>query len=136
MPVMGCRVAIFASHTNPRSDCNSAGMGDTGMSRILTAALFVLTLSAPALADTVPEGFTLRAYPPVGNGDPNAISCWAWRTTPPIRGLQCARNSEWKRINDNAHFARYNYGPPPSAISGPPMGAMLPGAAGGAIVGR
>jgi hypothetical protein len=69
------------------------------MSRILTAAFFIFTLSAPALAGTVPEGFTLRAYQPVGNGDPNAISCWAWRTTPPVQGLQCARNSDWKRIN-------------------------------------
>lgn len=69
------------------------------MSRILTGAIFVLTLSAPAFAQTVPEGVTLRAYQPVGNGDPNAISCWAYRTTPPIRGLQCARNSEWKRLN-------------------------------------
>ena len=69
------------------------------MSRILTAALFVLTLSAPALADNVPEGVALRAYQPVGNGDPNAISCWAYRTTPPVRGLQCARNSYWARLN-------------------------------------
>ena len=69
------------------------------MSRILTAALFVFTLSAPALAGTVPEGVKLRAYPPVGKGDPNAISCWAWRATPPIRGLQCARNSDWARLN-------------------------------------
>jgi hypothetical protein len=69
------------------------------MNRILTAALFVFTLSAPAMADTVPEGVTLRAYPPVGKGDPNAISCWAWRATPPIRGLQCARNSDWARLN-------------------------------------
>jgi len=66
------------------------------MKRIVTAAIFVLTVSAPAFADTVPEGVTLRAYPPVGNGDPNAISCWAWRTTPPIQGLQCARNAEWR----------------------------------------
>ncbi len=72
------------------------------MSRILTAALFVFTISAPALADTVPEGVTLRAYEPVGNGDPNAISCWAYRTTPPIRGLQCARNSDWARLNAGA----------------------------------
>ena len=69
------------------------------MSRILTAAIFVLTLSGPAFADTLPEGIKLRAYEPVGNGDPNAISCWAWRVTPPIRGLQCARNSEWARRN-------------------------------------
>jgi hypothetical protein len=69
------------------------------MSRILTAALLVLTLSAPALAGTVPEGVTLRAYEPVGKGDPNAISCWAWRVTPPVRGLRCARNSYWARLN-------------------------------------
>jgi hypothetical protein len=70
------------------------------MSRILTAALFVFTLSAPALAEnTVPEGVTLRAFQPVGKGDPNAISCWAYRTTPPVRGLQCARNSYWARLN-------------------------------------
>lgn len=65
----------------------------------LAIALSTLMLSALALADTLPKGFTLRAYPPVGNGDPNAISCWAWRTTPPIRGLQCARNSYWARLN-------------------------------------
>ena len=69
------------------------------MNRILPAALLVFTLSAPALAGAVPEGVTLRAYPPVGKGDPNAISCWAWRATPPIRGLQCARNSDWARLN-------------------------------------
>src|SRR5450432_3458646 len=74
-------------------------MGDTGMNRILTAALLVLTLSAPASAGTVPEGVKLFSYPPVGNGDPNAISCWAYRATPPVRGLQCARNSDWARMN-------------------------------------
>jgi hypothetical protein len=100
------------------------------MSRILTAALFVLTLSAPALAGPVPEGFVLRAYPPVGNGDPNAISCWAWRTTPPVRGLQCARNSDWARLNAGSNHGDI------SAISGPPMGAMTPGAAASAVVGR
>ena len=71
------------------------------MSRILTITIATLMLSAPALAGTVPEGITLRAYEPVGKGDPNAISCWARRVTPPIRGLQCARNSVWGRINAN-----------------------------------
>ena len=88
------------------------------MNRVLTAALFVLTLSAPALADAVPEGVTLRAYQPVGNGDPNAISCWAWRTTPPVRGLQCARNSYWKRFNGLSPNYGQQYmrdvGPPPT----------------------
>lgn len=69
------------------------------MGRILTAALCAFTLSAPAFAAAVPEGVTLRAYEPVGKGDPNAISCWAWRVTPPVRGLQCARNSYWARLN-------------------------------------
>lgn len=69
------------------------------MNRTFSAALFVLTLSAPALADSLPKGVTLRAYQPVGNGDPNAISCWARRITPPVRGLQCARNSDWARLN-------------------------------------
>jgi len=96
----------------------------------LTIALSALMLSVPALADTVPAGVKLRAYPPVGNGDPNAISCWAWRTTPPIRGLQCARNSDWARWNAGSIPAEMG------AISGPPMGAMTPGAAGGAIAGR
>ena len=69
------------------------------MSRILTTALFAIALSAPALAGSPPEGVKLRAYEPVGNGDPNAISCWAWRVTPPVRGLRCARNSYWARLN-------------------------------------
>jgi len=69
------------------------------MSHILTIALVVFTLSAPAVADTVPQGAPLRAYEPVGKGDPNAISCWAWRVIPPIRGLRCARNSYWARLN-------------------------------------
>lgn len=75
------------------------------MRRTLTATLLVLTLSTPALAGPVPQGVTLRAYEPVGNGDPNAISCWARRVTPPIRGLQCARNSEWKRVNGGGSLA-------------------------------
>jgi hypothetical protein len=99
------------------------------MSRILTAALFVFTLSVPALAGTVSEGITLQAYPPVGNGDPNAISCWAWRVTPPVRGLHCARNSDWARLNAGS-FRDV------ASDSRPPTGAMSPGAAGGAIAGR
>jgi hypothetical protein len=100
------------------------------MSRILTAALLVLTLSAPALAGTVPEGIKLQAYQPVGNGDPNAISCWAYRTTPPVRGLRCARNSYWARLNAGSGHGALG------GDSGIPGGAMSPGAAGGAIGAR
>jgi hypothetical protein len=102
------------------------------MSRILTAGLFVLTLSAPALAGTVPDGVKLRAYPPVGNGDPNAINCWARRTTPPVRELQCARNSYWARLNAGA--PRYEsdkgvatLGPAPNSLFSSPRGRELNG---------
>jgi hypothetical protein len=78
----------------------------------LAIALSALMLSAPTFAGNVPEGLRLRAYPPTGKGDPNAISCWAWRTTPPVRGLQCARNSEWARFNaDFSHFDLGGVGP-------------------------
>ena len=69
------------------------------MNGILAITISALMLSAPAFADTVPKGAIIFAYQPVGNGDPNAISCWAYRTTPPVRGLECARNSEWVRLN-------------------------------------
>ena len=69
------------------------------MSRMLTAAFFVLTLSAPALADTLPAGAKLYVWEPVGNGDPNAISCDVGRETPPYRFVNCMRNLDWARIN-------------------------------------
>jgi hypothetical protein len=90
------------------------------MKLILTIALSTLMLSASAFAGTAPEGFTLRAYPPTGNGDPNAISCWAWRTTSPIRGLQCARNSEWSRLNGRS-FDSYTGG---SFVGAGPVGSV------------
>jgi len=97
-----------------------ADPGVLGMSRILTITFSALMFAAPALADTLPEGVTLRAYQPVGNGDPNAISCWAWRTTPPVRGLQCARNSYWARLNglSPAWFdgPPHQYPPAPSTV--------------------
>jgi hypothetical protein len=70
------------------------------MTRILTAALLVLTLSAPALADTVPVGATVLPHQPTGAGKPDAVSCYekvaiGTRT----RNLQCARNSEWARLS-------------------------------------
>lgn len=74
------------------------------MRLVLTVAFFALTLSAPAFAGVVPDGVKPRATPPVGNGDPNDISCWALRTTPPIRGLRCARNAVWARINASGSF--------------------------------
>lgn len=70
------------------------------MSRILTAAFFLLTLSAPALADTVPAGAMVWSHHPTGVGSPGAISCYqAVAIGSHIRNLQCARNSVWARIN-------------------------------------
>lgn len=100
------------------------------MKSLLTITFAALTLAAPALAGAVPEGVNLLSYPPVGNGDPHAISCWAWRTTPPVRGLRCARNSYWARLNAGSNSEDLG------GNSGLPGGAMSPGAAGGAIAGR
>ena len=70
------------------------------MSRILTAALFVLTLSAPALADTVPAGATVWQSRPTGAGKQGAVSCYqAVPIGSHIRDMQCARNSHWARNN-------------------------------------
>lgn len=91
------------------------------MKLILTIALSTLMLSAPAFAGDLAEGVKLRAYPPVGNGDPNAISCWAYRTTPPVRGLQCARNSYWAQLNGSSHHEL-------GSDSGPPVGTVPTGA--------
>jgi len=70
------------------------------MSRILTAAFLVLTLSAPALADTAPAGATVLRFQPTGTGKPDAVSCYekvaiGTRT----RNLQCARNTDWAKLN-------------------------------------
>lgn len=87
------------------------------MKLILTIATSTLMLSAAAFADTVPQEFKLRAYPPVGNGDPNAISCWAWRATPPIRGLRCARNSYWAQLNGRVVDGAGTAAPPQMATT-------------------
>lgn len=76
------------------------------MSRILATALFALTLSAPALADTVPVGATVWQSKPTGAGKPDAISCY--QEVPigsHIRSMQCARNLDWKRMNVRVEFS-------------------------------
>lgn len=99
------------------------------MNRILTAALFVLALSAPALADSVPQGAKLFASQPVGNGEPNAISCYrAELTGSHTTKTVCHRNLEWARLNaggdlsyfgaaawQNAGAASGSFGPSPRA---------------------
>jgi hypothetical protein len=70
------------------------------MSRILTITIATLMLSAPAVADTVPQGATVLQNQPTGAGKPNAVSCYqSVATGSHIRNLQCARNSDWARIN-------------------------------------
>ena len=98
------------------------------MSRILTAALFVITLSAPALADTVPAGPPVLPHQPTGAGKPDAVSCYeAVKTGTRTRTLQCAPNSYWARLNAGSNLG---------GDLGIPGSAMSPGAAGGAIGGR
>ena len=59
----------------------------------LTIVLSTLMLATPALAEPA------QVYPfqPVGKGDPNAVSCYQARM--PTKHLECARNSQWARIN-------------------------------------
>ena len=69
------------------------------MSRILTAAIFALTLSAPALADSIPAGATLWRDRPTGAGKPDAISCYKAATIEThIVKLHCARNWDWAQV--------------------------------------
>jgi hypothetical protein len=90
------------------------------MSRILTAALFVLTLSAPAFADTAPQGATVLQFQPTGAGKPDAVSCYeVVKSGTRTRNLQCARNSEWARINRSA---AHDNGLPTSTVDWRPFG--------------
>ena len=88
------------------------------MSRILTITIATLMLSAPALADTVPQGATILRHQPTGTGKPDAVSCFQTIATGShTRSLQCARNSVWARINRSA-------GQPDT---GQPLSALGPG---------
>jgi hypothetical protein len=70
------------------------------MGRILTITITTLMFAAPALADTVQQGATVWRHQPTGAGKPDAVSCYqAVATGSHTRHLQCARNSEWARIN-------------------------------------
>ena len=69
------------------------------MNRILTFTLSALMLSAPALAQTVPEQRQIYKDKPSGQGDPVAISCYRPASSfSHISGLECRRNSEWAQI--------------------------------------
>ena len=88
------------------------------MSRILTIALSALTLTAPALAHSAPEAAKIYAGRPVGDGDPNAISCYpAERTVSRVMPLVCKTNAEWARIQIHIHnqCGGSKFGPCPGA---------------------
>ena len=90
------------------------------MRRILTAALFVFTLSAPAFADTIPVGATVWQYKPTGAGKPDAISCY--QEVPigsHIRDMRCERNSEWARMNALTWVGTGGYEPGPTLPTTP-----------------
>lgn len=73
------------------------------MKLVVTAALSALILSGPALAQT-PVKPPIYASRPNGDGDPNAISCYAGlETTSRIYHKQCKSNAEWARIHAAIH---------------------------------
>lgn len=74
------------------------------MTRILTIALCALTLTTPALAHSAPEAAKVYATRPVGDGNPNAISCYpAGRTVSRVVPIVCKTNAEWARIQIAIH---------------------------------
>jgi hypothetical protein len=80
------------------------------MSRILTAALFVLTLSAPCLAETV-------------QGNSDAVTCHEGQPLEGMaleRGTVCKRNSEWARLNGGSRFAGPTIEGPRGDVPPPP----------------
>lgn len=90
------------------------------MRRILTAALFVLALSAPALADTVPAGATVWESRPTGAGKPDAISCYQDVSIGShIRTMRCERNVEWARLNMLMSVGTGGYEPAPAMPATP-----------------
>jgi hypothetical protein len=87
------------------------------MRLVLTAAFFVLTLSAPAFADPVPVGATVLPSRPTGFGEPDAVSCY--QTVPigsHIRNLQCARNADWARARISSSGLGADIGAPSNAM--------------------
>jgi hypothetical protein len=98
------------------------------MSRILTAALFVFTLSTPAFADTVPAGATVWQSKPTGAGKPDAISCY--QVVPigsHIRDLKCARNSEWARLYRGTNLDTVGANSPADSFGPSPRASELRG---------
>jgi hypothetical protein len=69
------------------------------MNRILTFALSMLMLSAPALAQTAPEQRKIYTEKPIGEGDPGATSCYPEPSSMSrVRKMDCRLNSEWASI--------------------------------------
>lgn len=87
------------------------------MNRILTAALFVLTLSAPALADTVSTGASDSQQRTARK--PQAVQCYqAVATGSYILDTRCIRKPEPHRVGVDRT---------PYLGDGPPNSAYIPG---------
>jgi hypothetical protein len=70
------------------------------MNRILTFTLSALMLSAPALAQTAPEQRKIYTEKPIGDGDPNATSCYPLPSSiSRVKKMDCRRNTEWAQIH-------------------------------------
>ena len=69
------------------------------MTRILTAAIFALSISVPAFAHSAPREAKVYTTRPVGNGNPSSISCYLKDgTLSRIATKVCKTNAEWARI--------------------------------------
>jgi hypothetical protein len=92
------------------------------MKLMLTIALSALTLGGSGCALTAPKEH-VYASRPVGDGDPNATSCYAWLDTGSrMHHKQCKSNAEWARIQAatrNQCGGCQNFPSPSSAITFP-----------------
>jgi len=68
--------------------------------RISAFILSMLMLSAPALAQTASEQPKIYKDKPIGEGDPNATSCYPSPSSiSRVKKMDCRPNSEWARIS-------------------------------------
>lgn len=72
------------------------------MKLVFRIALSALTLCGPACVPTAPKE-PVYASRPIGDGDPNVISCYAWLDTSRMHHKECKRNAEWARIQARSH---------------------------------
>jgi hypothetical protein len=69
------------------------------MTRIVTVALFALSISVPAFAHSAPGEATVYPTRPYGSENPSSISCYLEnKALSHITKKVCKTNAEWARI--------------------------------------